>query len=66
MSLILIHPFQDSTLIQTSSGKKFASDAQDWKWWHSSVPNALRRLYTEEGYAALTGEQGMKLTPMQL
>ena len=41
---------QDSTLIQTSSGKKFATEAKDWKWWHSSVPATLRKLYLEDGY----------------
>jgi bifunctional polynucleotide phosphatase/kinase len=41
---------KDSTLIQTSSGKKFASDAQDWKWWHATVPSTLRKLYLEDGY----------------
>jgi hypothetical protein len=40
---------QDSTLIQTSSGKKFASDAQDWKWWHASVPGMIRKMYLEDG-----------------
>ncbi|PBP19500.1 polynucleotide kinase 3 phosphatase [Diplocarpon rosae] len=40
----------DSTLITTSSGKKFAADAQDWKWWHPSVPTKLRKLYSDEGY----------------
>ncbi|KAH7356726.1 polynucleotide kinase 3 phosphatase [Rhexocercosporidium sp. MPI-PUGE-AT-0058] len=39
----------DSTLIQTSSGKKFATDAKDWKWWHSSVPATLQKLYLEDG-----------------
>lgn len=42
----------DSTLIQTASGKKFASDAQDWKWWHTSVPTKLRKMYHEEGQVA--------------
>ena len=41
---------KDSTLIQTSSGKKFASDAQDWKWWHPTVPSTLKKLYLEDGY----------------
>ena len=44
---------QDSTLILTASGKKFASDAQDWKWWHTSVPGILRKLYLESGHVAL-------------
>lgn len=38
----------DSTLVETASGKKFASDAQDWKWWHASVPTTLRRLHEEK------------------
>lgn len=37
-------------MIQTSSGKRFASDAQDWKWWHPSVPGILRKLHDENGY----------------
>lgn len=45
---VLICP-QDSTLISTKSGKIFASDAGDWKWWHASVPSTLRKLYAEEG-----------------
>ncbi|KAL3427713.1 polynucleotide kinase 3 phosphatase [Phlyctema vagabunda] len=40
----------DSTLITTSSGKVFASDAHDWKWWHPSVPSILQKLYSEDGY----------------
>lgn len=45
---------QDSTLITTSSGKKHASGAGDWKWWHPSVPGALRKLYNEEGYDSIS------------
>ncbi|EDO01508.1 hypothetical protein SS1G_03983 [Sclerotinia sclerotiorum 1980 UF-70] len=39
----------DSTLIQTSSGKKHSRNAQDWKWWHPSVPGTLRKIYLEDG-----------------
>lgn len=39
---------QDSTLITTASGKKFGDDPGDWKWWDSSVPSRLRKLYAEE------------------
>jgi hypothetical protein len=42
----------DSTLIVTSSGKKFGNDAGDWKWWDPLVPIRLKKLYQEEGYAA--------------
>lgn len=43
---------QDSTLIQTASGNKFASDGQDWKWWDPSVRQAVRKLFLEDGYVA--------------
>lgn len=38
----------DSTLIATSSGKKFGNDPADWKWWDPSVPTRLRKMYMEE------------------
>ncbi|KUJ12099.1 PNK3P-domain-containing protein [Mollisia scopiformis] len=44
----------DSTLIQTMSGKKFASGAQDWKWWHASVPGMVRKMYLEDGQDRFT------------
>ncbi|KAJ3575145.1 hypothetical protein NPX13_g4132 [Xylaria arbuscula] len=40
----------DSTLIITSSGKKFGNDPADWKWWDPSVPTRLRKMYMEEDY----------------
>lgn len=40
---------QDSTLITTASGNRFARNARDWKWWHGSVPDRLREL-TDKGY----------------
>ncbi|KAI1369017.1 DNA kinase/phosphatase Pnk1 [Xylaria arbuscula] len=40
----------DSTLIVTSSGKKFGNDPADWKWWDPSVPTRLRKMYMEENY----------------
>ncbi|KAG0652282.1 bifunctional polynucleotide phosphatase kinase [Hyphodiscus hymeniophilus] len=54
----------DSTLITTKSGKKFASDAQDWKWWHQSVPDILRKLYHDEGYRVviISNQGGLSLT----
>jgi bifunctional polynucleotide phosphatase/kinase len=39
----------DSTLIMTSSGKKFGNEAGDWRWWDASVPTRLKKLYKEEG-----------------
>ncbi|KAG4437592.1 hypothetical protein IFR05_006931 [Cadophora sp. M221] len=55
----------DSTLIQTSSGKKFATDAKDWKWWHSSVPSKLRKLYLEDGFrvVVVSNQGGISLKP---
>lgn len=46
---VALTPPQDSTLITTASGKRHASDAADWKWWHHSVPGRLRELYNKEG-----------------
>lgn len=34
----------DSTIVTSASGKKFARDATDWKWWHACVPGELRKL----------------------
>ena len=39
----------DSTLILTKSGKTFAVDASDWKWWDSSVPKKLKKAH-EDGF----------------
>lgn len=56
---------QDSTLVTTSSGKKFASDPQDWKWWHPSVPGTLRKLYLEDGYrlVVISNQAGISMKP---
>ncbi|KJK83199.1 hypothetical protein H634G_01328 [Metarhizium anisopliae BRIP 53293] len=53
----------DSTLITTSSGKKHASDATDWKWWHPHVPGILQELYKEKDYQVviLSNQGGMTL-----
>lgn len=53
----------DSTLIATSSGKKHASGATDWKWWHSQVPGRLRQLCNDEGYRViiLSNQAGLTL-----
>ncbi|KFH42779.1 Bifunctional polynucleotide phosphatase/kinase-like protein [Hapsidospora chrysogenum ATCC 11550] len=52
----------DSTLITTSSGKKHASGATDWKWWDLVVPGKLRELY-EQGYRVviLSNQAGLTL-----
>ncbi|KAF2968679.1 hypothetical protein GQX73_g4934 [Xylaria multiplex] len=55
----------DSTLIVTSSGKKFGNDPADWKWWDASVPTRLRKLYMEEGYRVviISNQAGLTLHP---
>ncbi|PFH59786.1 hypothetical protein XA68_11894 [Ophiocordyceps unilateralis] len=55
----------DSTLVVTSSGKKHASSATDWKWWHPSVPARIRQLYHEQGYGVviLSNQAGLTLQP---
>lgn len=52
----------DSTLIATSSGKKHAGSAMDWRWWEPRVPARLRELY-EEGYRVviLSNQAGLTL-----
>ena len=42
----------DSTLIVSLSGKKFAKDVADWKWWDPVVPSELRKLH-ENGYQVI-------------
>ncbi|KAA8574268.1 hypothetical protein EYC84_005765 [Monilinia fructicola] len=53
----------DSTLIQTSSGKKHSNSSQDWKWWHASVPGTLRKLYLEDGFrvVVISNQAGISL-----
>lgn len=53
----------DSTLIATSSGKKHAGNATDWKWWDSCVPGRLRELYHDQGYRVviLSNQGGLTL-----
>ncbi|KAI3323939.1 DNA kinase/phosphatase Pnk1 [Xylariaceae sp. AK1471] len=53
----------DSTLIVTSSGKKFGNDPGDWKWWDTSVPTRLKKLYKEEGYRVviISNQAGLTL-----
>lgn len=55
----------DSTLIVTASGKKFGNDPADWKWWDTSVPTRLRRMYAEEGYRVVivSNQAGLTLHP---
>ncbi|KAF3208830.1 hypothetical protein TWF106_011318 [Orbilia oligospora] len=51
----------DSNLISTKSGKTFARDGEDWKWWHPTVPSKLRKMF-EEGYRLVifTNQNGLK------
>ncbi|KAK6499587.1 hypothetical protein TWF481_009952 [Arthrobotrys musiformis] len=51
----------DSNLISTKSGKTFARDGEDWKWWHPTVPSKLRQM-SEEGYRLVifTNQNGLK------
>lgn len=48
----------DSTLISTASGKKFRTDASDWKWWDPCVPGELRRLHGEGYQIIIVSNQG--------
>jgi len=48
----------DSTLVTSASGKMFARDANDWKWWDSSVPGRLKELHAEGFLVAIVSNQG--------
>jgi bifunctional polynucleotide phosphatase/kinase len=52
----------DSTIISTVSKAKFAKDANDWCWWHGSVPGKLKVLH-DEGYTLviLSNQNGISL-----
>lgn len=39
----------DGTLIDTKSGRTFAKDEKDWRWWDSVVPKKIVSLH-EEGF----------------
>ncbi|OAT06353.1 polynucleotide kinase [Blastomyces gilchristii SLH14081] len=39
----------DSTLIATKSGRRFATNQHDWKWWSPTVPGKLKEL-NDKGY----------------
>ncbi|CAO3590169.1 unnamed protein product [Absidia cylindrospora] len=41
--------WEDPRLIVTKSGRTFAKNSSDWKWWHKGIPGRLAELYTE-GY----------------
>ena len=53
---------KDSTLIATASKNKFARDANDWCWWHGSVPAKLKGLH-EDGYilVVISNQSGLSL-----
>jgi len=40
----------DDTLVTTKSGSKFARGADDWGWWHATVPARLKQL-NDDGFA---------------
>ncbi|ATY65543.1 DNA kinase phosphatase Pnk1 [Cordyceps militaris] len=48
----------DSTLIDTSSGRKHAKDALDWRWWDARVPGKLKELYEDGYHVAILSNQG--------
>eukprot|EP00667_Euglena_gracilis_P019192 EG_transcript_20509 len=48
----------DSTLIETKSGKTFATDRRNWKWLLPEVPATLKRLHAEGKRVAIFSNQG--------
>ncbi|QIW97948.1 hypothetical protein AMS68_003466 [Peltaster fructicola] len=54
----------DDTLVTTASGNRFSRDAQDWKWWHASVPDKLKRLHEDGVHVVIMSNQGaVRLRP---
>ncbi|RKF51411.1 Bifunctional polynucleotide phosphatase/kinase [Golovinomyces cichoracearum] len=53
----------DSTIIRTKHGKVFPTHAQDWKWWHPSVPAKLQKLHLEDDFlvAIISNQAGLSL-----
>lgn len=52
----------DDTLIKTKSGSVFARGADDWQWWHASIPGKLKQL-DADGYAVVlvSNQSGISL-----
>lgn len=50
-------------MVSTRSGNRFAKDAQDWKWWHPSVPTILKKLHVEDGFKVviISNQAGLSL-----
>lgn len=48
----------DSTLIKPASGLTFSRNANDWKWWHSSVPGRLEELHKDGYRLVIVSNQG--------
>jgi DNA 3'-phosphatase len=48
----------DGTIIATKSGKTFAVDESDWKFWDNEVPRKLQSLYIEGFSLAFLSNQG--------
>lgn len=43
----LMYFLKDGTLILTASGRTFAKDEDDWKWFSLSVPKKLESLHKD-------------------
>jgi bifunctional polynucleotide phosphatase/kinase len=52
----------DSTIIKTISKARFSRDANDWCWWHGSVPGKLKELHAK-GYSLviMSNQSGISL-----
>lgn len=55
----------DGTIIETKSGKRFATDRHDWKFFHPSIPQQMKQLVAEGKQLAIISNQngvGSKVT----
>lgn len=55
----------DGTLVDTTSGLKFARNPSDWKWFNAKVPSVLKDLQNNEKYLVVifTNQGGVVASP---
>ncbi|EMC97501.1 hypothetical protein BAUCODRAFT_33217 [Baudoinia panamericana UAMH 10762] len=54
----------DDTLVMTKSKNRFARGADDWQWWHTTVPSRLKKLH-QDGYVivVMSNQAAVSLRP---
>lgn len=55
----------DGTLIKPKSGARFPKSADDWTWWHASVPKRLRADVADGKHVVILSNQGSRSVKLQ-